>query len=158
MRAFRLCKTKWIESAFDGEGARLNAGRWNSEGIAVVYTSESLSLATLEVMVHLEDFSVLAKFYSHIVVTIPDECIEALRPESLPEGWNSETVTITSMMVGDLWVAEKRSLALKVPSVISHGEMNVLINPNHADFRMLKFKEPITFSIDPRLARILVKI
>ena len=43
--AWRLVKTKYLANAFDGEGARLSGGRWNSHGVSVVYVSQSLSLA-----------------------------------------------------------------------------------------------------------------
>ncbi|MBI5171468.1 MAG: RES domain-containing protein [Candidatus Melainabacteria bacterium] len=37
----------------DGEGARLFGGRWNSPGLPAIYTSSHLSLAALELLVHL---------------------------------------------------------------------------------------------------------
>src|SRR4051812_27242466 len=46
--------TRSAHRALDGEGARLNGGRWNTEGRVVVYTSTTLSLAALEYLVHLE--------------------------------------------------------------------------------------------------------
>ena len=52
VRVWRLCKSK--HAAFDGEGARLAGGRWNRRGTAVVYASESLSLAALELLVHVD--------------------------------------------------------------------------------------------------------
>ena len=66
IRAFRLCKTKHLATAFTGEGARLNGGRWNSPGNSVVYTSASLSLATLEVLVHLEDPEPFTRLFSWV--------------------------------------------------------------------------------------------
>ncbi|MDQ3490548.1 MAG: RES family NAD+ phosphorylase [Acidobacteriota bacterium] len=55
---YRICKTKFVSSAFDGEGARLYPGRWNSMGTSMVYLAASLSLAILEILVH-SDSSVL---------------------------------------------------------------------------------------------------
>ncbi|MGD0771893.1 MAG: RES domain-containing protein [Candidatus Solibacter sp.] len=37
-----------------GEGARLYGGRYNPKGIPAVYTAQSISLALLEILVHLE--------------------------------------------------------------------------------------------------------
>ena len=37
VRGYRLVKRKWLQTAFDGEGARLYGGRWNSKGKAGVY-------------------------------------------------------------------------------------------------------------------------
>ena len=57
IRAWRLIKAVHADDAFSGEGARRGGGRWNSKGVRIVYTSESLSLATLEVMVHTAYYS-----------------------------------------------------------------------------------------------------
>jgi hypothetical protein len=43
------------------------------------------------------------------------------------------------------------SAVLKVPSVIIPGEFNYLLDPEHADFRLIKPTPPEPFSFDPRL-------
>ena len=53
-RAWRLCRRRYAARAFDGEGARLSGGRWNLPGVAVVYTSATVSLAALEMLVHVD--------------------------------------------------------------------------------------------------------
>ena len=52
--SWRLVHARYVVHAFDGEGARLYGGRWNSPGRPAVYTSGSLALAALEVLVHLK--------------------------------------------------------------------------------------------------------
>jgi len=52
-RAWRIVKARHATTAFNGEGARLNGGRWNSPGERVVYASATKSLAALETLVHL---------------------------------------------------------------------------------------------------------
>ncbi len=52
--AWRIFKKKHRASAFAGEGARRFGGRWNSKGVAIIYTSGTVSLAVLEILVHLE--------------------------------------------------------------------------------------------------------
>ncbi|MDB6038389.1 MAG: hypothetical protein JWM99_2230, partial [Verrucomicrobiales bacterium] len=52
-QAWRIIKEKYVAGAFDGEGARLFGGRWNSTGVRVVYVSDSQALAALENLVHL---------------------------------------------------------------------------------------------------------
>ena len=54
MRLWRICRDIHAASAFSGEGARLFGGRWNSQGVRVVYASPSLALAAIETFVHLE--------------------------------------------------------------------------------------------------------
>ena len=62
IRTWRLIKAKHADEAFAGEGARLWGGRWNSKGVRVVYTAASLSLATLEVMVHTPFYNALKNY------------------------------------------------------------------------------------------------
>jgi RES domain-containing protein len=52
-RAWRIVREDHRSAAFDGEGAWLFGGRWNSRGTRMVYTSITLSLAALETLVHL---------------------------------------------------------------------------------------------------------
>ena len=51
-RVFRVCRA--IYARLDGEGARQVGARWNSPGHAVVYMAESVALAVLENLVHME--------------------------------------------------------------------------------------------------------
>lgn len=150
--AFRLCKTKFLASAFSGEGARLNGGRWNSPGLAVVYTSSSLSLATLEVLVHLEDPDAFARLFSWVSLEIPDAILEYLAPGNLPKGWLAPETNSASQAVGDAWLRSHRTAALAVPSVITPGEWNYLLNPMHQRFSEIQIGETRPFQPDPRLA------
>lgn len=54
VEAFRIYKSRYASSALTGEGAKKHGGRWNHEGVAVLYCSSSLALAQLETLVHLE--------------------------------------------------------------------------------------------------------
>jgi RES domain-containing protein len=47
MRACRLVKARFASTALDGSGAKTHGGRWNSKGVAMIYTSDSVSLAAL---------------------------------------------------------------------------------------------------------------
>ena len=149
--AFRLCKTRYVPTAFQGDGARLYGGRWNSPGRPVIYTAASLSLATLEVMVHLEDQTALAHLFSWIPIRIPEKTIETIDVADLPSGWLSDEIGAASRNIGDRWLHEQRSATLAVPSVVTPGEWNYLLNPAHSDFAKIKIGEPTAFRPDPRL-------
>ena len=69
---YRIVKENHLESAFDGEGAKLYGGRWNSKGVAVAYTSDSLSLCSLEIFVHLPSYKLL-KDYLYITVVFDSD-------------------------------------------------------------------------------------
>lgn len=60
--AWRIYKRKHSSTAFSGEGARLHGGRFNSKGVAVVYTSATVSLASLEMLVHLQSSEIMGAY------------------------------------------------------------------------------------------------
>ncbi|MEY3896997.1 MAG: hypothetical protein RLZZ214_2518 [Verrucomicrobiota bacterium] len=151
IRAFRLCKTKFLATAFSGEGARINGGRWNSPGRAVVCTSSSLSLATLEVLVHLEDPEAFKRLFSWVPVEIQEDAVEHLDPSQLPAGWSADETNSSSQAVGDTWLRLLRSAVLAVPSVVTPGEWNYLLNPAHPRFPEIKVDGGAPFQPDSRL-------
>ncbi|MBU1193767.1 MAG: RES family NAD+ phosphorylase [Proteobacteria bacterium] len=146
---YRLLKGIHIDSAFDGEGARRFGGRWNSKGVPMVYTSESLALCSLEILVHLPSYDLL-KEYSYIrVVFDANLVIDA----QVKDGWNDRPVSKISQSIGDQWVKEMQSPVLKVPSVIMPDGNNYLININHPDFSKMKIDKPLSLDFDPRLRK-----
>ena len=151
VRGYRLVKRKWLKTAFDGEGARLYGGRWNSKGKACVYLASTESLAMLEVMVHLEDNQLL-KEYALLEVTFPEEVLMQLPEDVLPADWRAEPAPPSTAEIGDDWLEGRSSLALAVPSVVAPREMNYLLNPEHPDFQaMVDSAKEVDFSPDRRL-------
>ena len=150
LTTWRICAPKYADTAFSGEGARIHGGRWNSKGRAVVYASESVSLAVLEQIVHVEDPAVLNAF---VVVSAPldENAIEVLPPFSLPDDWRSYPAPLSTKRIGDAWLSEARSLALKVPSVTVRGQHNYLIDPAHPDFAGVQVSDPEPLDLDPRI-------
>ena len=149
LSAWRLTKTKLIAGAWDGEGARKSGGRWNSVGIAVVYTSGTLSLALVEVLVHLP--SGILPAYSAARVDFDESMVTAVGPRDLAENWRDYPPPPSTKAIGDLWVAKGSSLVLRVPSVIVPTEFNYILNPAHPAFADLMIGEPMPFPFDPRL-------
>jgi RES domain-containing protein len=135
-RAWRIIKSRLAADAFSGEGARLYGGRWNSPGIAMVYTAGSVSLATLELLVHLDNTSVLPSF-SICPVDFDDSLVELLDPATLPPDWNQSPPPTSLRTIGDDWISRGSSVALRVPSAVIENENNYLINPAHTDFKKL---------------------
>lgn len=88
MRVWRLVKSRYASTAFDGEGARLYGARWNRPGLRATYAADSPALAVLEVLVHVGDASLLSA-YSLITASLPDAVIEDLDPSLLFPGWDS---------------------------------------------------------------------
>lgn len=137
-----------LDQAFSGEGARLFGGRWNSIRVPIVYTSESVALATLELCVHLYK-EVDLKGYRVFPVTFSGDLVKTI--DSLPEGWNHYPILPVPRKIGDNWVSKDTSPVLKVPSVIVPSEYNYILNPHHPDFQDIKIGEVRPFEFDPRL-------
>lgn len=137
-------------AAFTGEGAKLNGARWNSPGLALVYTSEHLSLAALEVLVH-RQFGRWPWQGLAFRADWADALVERLAAAELPENWRSEPPAKKLRDIGDAWVREKRSAVLAVPSVIIPEELSYLLNPAHPDFKKIAVGKPSPFNFDPRL-------
>jgi RES domain-containing protein len=117
IRAWRLIKAEHADDAFAGEGARRGGGRWNSKDVRIVYTSGSLSLATLEVMVHNHFYSAL-KNYVCIPIDFDSSLSQSITVEDLPENWEADPIPQSVKEVGDRWIQNQESVILKVPSAI----------------------------------------
>lgn len=146
--AWRIAKAKHVATAFDGEGARLNGGRWNSTGVRVVYVSVTRSLAALETLVHLTPPVTTA--FVLIPIEFEEALVEVFPVKNLPAGWNAEPPSPISQQIGDAWVKTSRSAILALPSVLT-GETNYLLNPAHPDFKKISIGKPEPFTFDPRL-------
>jgi RES domain-containing protein len=148
---WRISKRKYAATAFSGEGARRVGGRWNSRGQGMVYTSGTLSLAALEVFVHMEVEDV-ATMLAYLPVDVPTEVkIEYLEVAQLPPDWRNIPAPAVLATMGDNWFRSGSTAILAVPSVVIPMEYNYLINPSHPDFVRLTVEPPQLFELDPRL-------
>ena len=147
---WRIVTVEHAESAFDGEGAFLFGGRWNSIGVRMVYTSSTASLAALELLVRIRQKEPLRK-YLLFACTIDESLVGTLDPSDLPVDWRVSPPPDSLKQIGDSWIHSASSAALRVPSVIIETEDNYLLNPEHRDFQKIAIAEPIPFSLDVRL-------
>lgn len=152
MRVYRLVKERYRAAALDGSGAKTHGGRWNPRGLAVVYGSDSISLAALELLVHLRRAEVL-NHYLLISLEVPEADLLILDEARLPPDWRDDPAPASTATVGAIWLREQSSLALAVPSVLVPRQRNILLNPAHPRFhdgaRAAVFE---AFRFDPRLA------
>lgn len=145
-------KKRHAETAFDGEGARRYGGRWNSPGTAVVYVAESRALALLEILAGIRSIRPTGS-YVLIPVSFDESFVRAVDVSKLPGEWNQGPPHPSIQRIGDVWVDERSSAILKVPSAIVPEECNYLLNPAHPDFRRIEIGTPQEISIDPRLTK-----
>jgi RES domain-containing protein len=134
VRVFRLANPRWI-TVHSGSGI---AARWNREGARMIYTTSSLALGLLEMLVHLKPNQL--PDYSWISTEIPLSLTQEL----------NETPDDPAAY-GTAWLSQPgSSVGLIVPSVIV-PEVNVLLNPAHSDFASLHWSNPMPLKVDPRL-------
>lgn len=137
-------------AAFSGEGARRYGGRWNAPGRPVVYVSEHLSLAALETLAH-ADRRRFERSYVAFEVHVPEDLVLELRDEDLPADWRARPVSAGARAVGDAWLAQRASVALRVPSVLVPQERNLLLDPAHPRFADVRVGPAQAFRFDDRL-------
>ena len=152
MRVYRLVKARYAARALDGSGAKTYGGRWNSPGTALVYASESIAPAALELLVHLGRGEVLNS-YRLFTLTIPDLAALTLDDAALPADWRADPAPRSTAFIGDRWAASSRSVALLVPSTLIPQEYNCLLNPAHPGWAAIAAgATDAPFGLDPRLA------
>lgn len=148
--AWRIVRAARVNSAFTGEGARVYGGRWNSRGTGVIYVSQHESLAALELLVHLTPLFPNDRYLS-FRLEWEEKLTDYFSLKKLPSRWNADPPVLETMQIGDEWVHGGNSVALAVPSVLSASEMNLLLNPKHADFKKVKISKPLEYRFDSRL-------
>jgi RES domain-containing protein len=147
IEAWRIDRKIYRATAFTGEGARVYGGRWNSQGVSVVYTAEDRSLAMLEILVHLRR----PRDYILYSVKFDESLVQELAARNLPRNWDVEPPTADTQEIGDNWVMSASSVVLSVPSAVVAEERNYILNPRHPDFKHIKIDGPFPCYFDPRL-------
>jgi RES domain-containing protein len=152
IHAWRIVKAKHALAAFTGDSAKKYGGRWNSPGVALVYTAGSASLAILEMLVHLQSRELLNR-YVLFEISFDEALMTAVHRGALPRTWRKSPPAAVVQRVGDAWVTRAESCVLRVPSSVVPTEWNYLLNPAHADFAKITIgpKAPVRF--DPRLIK-----
>jgi RES domain-containing protein len=130
MQIFRIGDER--HSLWNGTGAALVGGRWNSPGRQVIYGSLSYACAMLEILAH-ANIGRIPLTHRFVIADVPDDMlVERHDASSLPSGWDTESSS-TARYFGDQWLKEVRSAVLLVPSVVASFEWNALVNPVHPD-------------------------
>ena len=149
MKLFRIASRRF--PIFDGTGAYHHGARWNSPGLRVIYASTSLSGARIEVLVHSGRASPPTN-HGYVEIDVPGDIgIETVGVSALPPHWDAVPDRRAGRPVGDNWLKSRTSLLLRVPSVASGNDFNVLINQDHDDFLRLRVSPEVSLTWDARL-------
>ena len=130
----------------NSEGAKRTGGRWNQPGTPVIYASETMALAALEVMVH---HGGIPEDHVAIRIVIPDDL--EIGEINLPQGWQDLMPEAVTAEQGTNWALSMTTAVLRVRSAtMSVSGFNYVLNPAHPEFARITFSfEPVRF--DPRL-------
>lgn len=135
----------------DGAGGLQGYARWHHRGQPILYTASSPSLALLEVLVHIDP----RRFHQQTLLQLEIDAdaervthaqlVQLLRdaPASDPEAGTRD--------YGTTWLAEKRSLALVVPSLVMPFENNIILNPQHPHAANIRIVATERITLDQRL-------
>jgi len=147
MMLFRF-SPRQFSNDISGEGAGQRGGRWNSVGFPVVYTSMTISLSLLELLIYNATYKELRN--NHLMKLEVSELLATNMPQiNVKPEWQKDIGY--SRFIGDSFLRSKKSLLLKVPSAIIPEEYNVLINPLHPDIKKVKIADASPFQFDTRL-------
>lgn len=149
MIIYRLAISSFKDD-LQGEGAMLYGGRWNSPGIPMLYATEHISLAVLEILVNKRMTSSFQTSFHLIQLEIPEEKIKTISLKALKKNW--ELDADYTRFIGDHFSKDTENWILKVPSAVVPEEHNFLINPRHPQFAELTFLSSEKYPIDKRLA------
>ena len=150
MEAYRLSREKFATS-LSGKGAAIKGARWNSIGVELIYTASNRSLAMAEVAVHFT-LATLPSDYMMITLFIQDDVsIQKINVSDLPIDWNTFPHPSTTQTIGDQFIADNKFCILQIPSAVTQGDYNILINPNHPDFKRIKIIAVDKFPFDKRI-------
>jgi len=148
MTIYRLSIEQYKDD-ISGTGAKLYGGRWNTAGIPVLYTTENISLAVLEIIVR-TDINLIPLHYYLLKLELPDTAgITVINKTKLKKEWKTD-VSYTQW-IGNEFLKSNKSLVLKIPSAIVDEEHNFIINTEHSEFKKLKITSSKKFSFDRRL-------
>ncbi|MBP0624401.1 RES family NAD+ phosphorylase [Cupriavidus consociatus] len=149
MRIFRIADRR--HEVWNGTGAMLVGGRFNSPGRPVIYGALTFAGAMLEVLVHAR-IGKVPRHHVLVVGTVPEDVsVERVDGALLPAGWDTLEDPRAARSFGDRWLAEGRSALLVVPSVVARLEWNALVNPTHSDAARIQVSAPEPVQWDDRL-------
>lgn len=150
MEVYRLCRKRFSKT-LTGKGAAQKGARWNSVGVELIYTATNRSLAMAEVAVH---FTLATLPDDYVIMTIfipPNTSMQKMNADELPADWNFFPHPISTQATGDKFVNENKYCILQAPSAVTSGDYNLLINPNHHEFKKIKIISVEKFPFDGRI-------
>jgi RES domain-containing protein len=133
-------------ATLNGMGGMEFSARWHTKGRPIVYTADHPASALLEMLAHTEPDQTPDTFQLLKIVAQPPIKPHRAAP---PTDWMNNLKL--SREIGDVWLRDKKSLLLEVPSAILPDVFHTLINPEHPDAKDLKIASAQKVPLDARL-------
>lgn len=146
---YRISAPEYIHD-LSGTGAKLFGGRWNEKGTPLLYTSQNVSLAILEILVHFDGLTIPPQL-SLLHLKIPEESIQEFPLKEFQKIQSKADAEYRFKEAGEKWIKSLSSLALRVPSIITALEYNFLINPRQPEYETLEITSAEELKMDSRL-------
>jgi RES domain-containing protein len=106
----------------------------------------------LELLVHIDRDDVPDDLV-FAIAEVPDDSIEDVDLAALPANWRLEPPPPDLRAIGDAWVRSGSSIGLRIPSVLSPTEFNLMINPRDPRAGEIQYQPLEKVVLDPRLLR-----
>jgi RES domain-containing protein len=157
INAYRMCRERYDPR--DATGAERFGGRWNLPGIPLLYAASTISLACLEILVHVRNPELFPDDFTYTPIEFPDEVCSHWPPEGVDAKLKTDALAseVISRNVGSDFQRlgkndpSKASVVQEVPSVVVPQEMNYLVNPEHPEYARVVWGKTQPFRFDKRL-------
>lgn len=148
MILYRIADNRYATD-LTGSGGLFTPGRWHRRGTPLVYLTEHVSLAKLEVLANSPG---LPQSRVLVTVSLPDSSsVLAIEETALLEGWQGWPYLEELADMAEQWIRERKFWIMRVPSAQSPSEYNYLLNPLHPEHATLKLISVEPHPFDPRL-------
>lgn len=155
MDVYRINKEPYHTDPCSVIGSERYGGRWNPQGLGILYTSRSPELSLLETIVHLPPISLSTipnLWLSTLRIPITPEEIFWMKLSDLPDHWKTGTLAETRSILNE-WIFNPFCLGVAVPSVVIEQSYNFLLHPAHPDFEEIEVISQVKISLDPRFMK-----
>lgn len=149
-RFYRIASAKYRFDA-SGKGAEILGGRFNPMGYSALYAATSISLATLETLVHTTNFYPMSHYIMSI--DVPAETLAEFSEADMPYGWDKLDDLSVAQAFGVEKLYEANRLGILVPSVVVPEQHNIVLNPRHRAMQDVEVHEVRPLNLDARLKR-----
>ena len=123
--------------------------RWTSGRLPVIYAAEHAAAALTEFRAHAESSPIESLKMGQ--AQLPDGPMHAFElAEDFP--WRERPYRDEVQALGDAWLERGDTLTAHMPSVLCPHEYNVLINPRHPSFGLIRYAQSAGFRMDQGIA------